>query len=225
LSTRVAELIERHIATEQLQPGDRLPSGRDLAERFSVSRTVVRDALSTLEQQGLVELRPGSGVYVADGGSDAVAAVLGLMLRQEAVSYQELAEVRELLEIHSAHVAATRATAKHLEAMRATIMAMASTVDPVSFVEADIAFHEHLAEASGNRVLVAFLKSLRPLLFQGMLAGTRLAGARDSAIREHSAIVEAIANQDDPSAQRLMTDHVHRSYREWQEAEGKGVAS
>jgi GntR family transcriptional regulator, transcriptional repressor for pyruvate dehydrogenase complex len=223
LSTRVAELIERHIAREQLLPGDRLPSGRHLADMFSVSRTVVRDALSSLEQRGLIQLRPGSGVYVANGGSEAVGAVLSLMLRRDAVSFEELAEVRELLEIHSAGVAASRADPAKITQMRNILTTMKDARQAITFVEADIAFHEALAEASQNRVLVAFLESLRPLLMQGMLAGTRLEGAREIAIAQHTHLLDAISSNDEALARRLMTEHLRRSYREWHQAELSGA--
>jgi GntR family transcriptional repressor for pyruvate dehydrogenase complex len=89
----------------------------------------------------------------------------------------------------------------------------------VAFVEADVAFHEELGRASGNRVLFAFLESLRPLLLQGMLAGTRLAGAREAAVREHTAILDAIRNHDEAAVRHLMEAHLESSFQEWREAE------
>ena len=96
LGERVAHAIERFVVTHDLQPGDRLPSGRKLTEQYGVSRTVVRDAIAILEQRGLVETRAGSGVFVRDGGSEAVADVLGQMLRRNAISMPELMETRQV---------------------------------------------------------------------------------------------------------------------------------
>lgn len=223
LSARVADLIERHIVRQGLQQGDRLPAGRDLGVMFGVSRTVVRDAIAMLEQRGLLESRPGSGVFVADGTSQAVTDVLGQMLRLDAISFEELAEMRHLLEAHSASVAATRATPRHISVMSESIAKMEHARSAMAFVEADVAFHEELAKASSNRVLIAFLESLRPLLLQGMLAGTRLPGAREIAVREHAAILRAIRDHDEPAVRVLMEAHLERSSQEWREAERRSA--
>ena len=115
-------------------------------------------------------------------------------------------------------LAARRAAAAGLEAMREAITAMADAGGPLQFVEADVAFHEALAEAAGNRVLAALLRSLRPLLLQGMLVGTALDGAREAAIREHSAMLEAIARHDGQEARAIMEGHLRRGFEEWIQA-------
>lgn len=218
LSERVAYRIERFIADHRLQPGDRLPSGRELTKSFGVSRTVIRDAIAALEQRGLIESRPGSGIYVTDGGSDAVAGVLGQMLRQDAISLPELMEARQLLEVHGTAIAARRAKSDDVSQMAEAIVAMQASNGPTSFVEADVAFHEAIAQAVGNRVVAALLKSLRPLLLQGMLIGTGVSGAREMAIQEHQAILDAVAAHDEARARNLMSSHLRRSYGEWMQA-------
>lgn len=218
LSERVARQIERLVVEERLQPGDRLPAGRELTGRYGVSRTVVRDALAVLEQRGLVETRPGSGVFVRDGGSEAVAGVLGQMLRQDAISLSELMETRTLLEVHNAATAAEAAASADLAELARALGEMAAAHGPHAFVEADVVFHEAIAQAAGNRVLAAFLRSLRPLLLQGMMIGTSLDGAREAALREHTAIFDAIRNGQAATARRAMREHLQRSYDEWAQA-------
>lgn len=218
LSERVALLIERFIADRDLRPGNRLPPGRELSDRYGVSRTVVRDAIAILEQRGLVEARTGSGVYVRDGGSDAVADVLGQMLRRNAISLLELMETRHLLEVHNARLAARQAAAAHLEDMAEAIVRMEEAGSAQRFVEADVAFHEALAAAAGNRVLTAFLQSLRPLLLHGMMIGTGVAGAREAAVREHTALLAAIRRGEGAAAKTAMAAHLRRGYEEWVQA-------
>ena len=218
LSERVAQQIERLIVDQQMKPGDRLPSGRELTSRYGVSRTAVRDAVAILEQRGLVETRQGSGTFVCDGGSDAVADVLGQMLRHNAISLPELMEARGLLEIHNAATAARSAVAADLEGLVRAIADMERATGSLGFVEADLAFHEALAQAGGNRVLAAFLRSLRPLLVRGMLIGTTLSGAREAAVREHAAIFDAVRAGNAAAARRLMGGHLRRSYDEWAQA-------
>jgi DNA-binding FadR family transcriptional regulator len=145
------------------------------------------------------------------------------MLRLDAISFDELAEVRHLLEVHSAIAAATRATPHHIAALEAAIANMEHARSAMPFVEADVAFHEELGRAAGNRVLIAFLESLRPLLLQGMLAGTRLPGARDVAVSEHTAILGAIRDHDESAVRELMEAHLERSSQEWREAERRST--
>ncbi len=218
LGERVARSIERFVVERDLKPGDRLPSGRELTERFGVSRTVVRDAIAILEQRGLVETRAGSGVFVRDGGSEAVADVLGQMLRRNAISLSELMETRQLLEVHNASRAARRPGAAGLEAMAAAIARMAAAEGPLQFVAADVAFHEALAEAAGNRVSAALLRSLRPLLLQGMLIGTAVDGAREENIAEHGAMLAAIREGNSQLAREIMAGHLRRGIAEWVQA-------
>jgi GntR family transcriptional repressor for pyruvate dehydrogenase complex len=218
LSERVARQIERLVVDERLQPGDRLPAGRELTGRYGVSRTVVRDALAVLAQRGLVETRPGSGVFVRDGGSEAVAGVLGQMLRQDAISLTELMETRTLLEVHNAATAAEASATADLAAIAAALAAMDVARGARAFVEADVVFHEAVAQAAGNRVLAAFLRSLRVLLLQGMMIGASLDGARDAALREHTAIFDAIRTGQVATARRVMRAHLQRSYDEWVQA-------
>ena len=218
LSDRVAHQVEQLIVGENLRPGDRLPSERELTSRYGVSRTVVRDAIAALEQRGLVTARPGSGIFVCDRSSAAVADVLGVMLRRHSISLPELMETRKLLEVYHAAMAARRAAPAPLVAAGEAIERMRAARGPLEFVEADVAFHEMLGQAAGNRVLAAFLSSLRPLLFDGMLIGTVVEGAREAAIREHAAILAAVEAHDAEAARRLMHDHLRRSYTEWAQA-------
>jgi DNA-binding FadR family transcriptional regulator len=155
---------------------------------------------------------------VRDGGSEAVADVLGQMLRRNAISMPELMETRQLLEVHNAALAARRASSASIAAMEAAIERMTTASGPWAFVEADVAFHVALAGAAGNRVLAALLGSLRPLLLQGMLIGTAVDGAREAAISEHAAILAAIERQDGQMARSIMEGHLRRGFEEWVEA-------
>jgi GntR family transcriptional repressor for pyruvate dehydrogenase complex len=218
LSSRLARQVEQLIIDRGLEPGNRLPSERELAGMFSVSRSVVRDAIASLEQRGLVVARAGSGIYVRDGSKAAVADVLGHLLRREVISLPELMETRRLVEIHNAGKAAQRATSEAVEALAATLERQQRSAGPLDLVESDVAFHEALSQAAGNKVLAMLLSSLRPLLMEGMLLGTVLEGARDAAIQEHAAIFEAVRAGDAVAARRQMSAHLRRSYQEWADA-------
>jgi GntR family transcriptional repressor for pyruvate dehydrogenase complex len=218
LSGRLARQIEQLVIDRGLQPGDRLPSERELASTFRVSRSVVRDAIGSLEQRGLVRARTGSGIYVSDGGNAAVADVLGHMLRREVISLPELMETRRLVEVHNAGMAAQRASPEALAALGDALERQRTSSGPLELVQTDVAFHEILSQAAGNKVLAMLLSSLRPLLMEGMLLGTVLDGAREAAIREHAAIFDAVCVHDADAARGHMSEHLRRSYGEWAEA-------
>jgi GntR family transcriptional regulator, transcriptional repressor for pyruvate dehydrogenase complex len=218
LSSWLAEQIERLVIDRGLKSGDRLPSERELASSFGVSRSVVRDAVGALEQRGLVRARTGSGIYVSDGGKAAVADVLGHMLRREVISLPELMETRRLMEIHNAGMAAHRATPEAVDALAAALDRQRSSAGPRELVETDVAFHEILSQAASNKVLAMLLSSLRPLLMEGMFLGTVLEGSREAAIGEHTSIFEAVRAHDADAARGYMSGHLERSYREWEEA-------
>src|SRR6266852_5540540 len=113
-SNKVYEQIEELITSGTLRSGDRLPTERELAEQFQASRTAVREAMKTLAQKGLVDMRPGRGTIVIDGTSQAMRHSWGLMMRVGQTSNSdELVEVREILEPEIAALAAARAAEEH----------------------------------------------------------------------------------------------------------------
>src|SRR5258708_5644190 len=129
LADKVADLLKKAVLSGQLKAGDRLPPERVLGERFGVSRTVVREAIRGLAAKGLVEVRSGSGTVVARVGAGSVAETMQLYLRGASIEYGSIDEVRTMVEVHVAGVAAQRATDADLDAMRAALRAMAGCAD------------------------------------------------------------------------------------------------
>jgi GntR family transcriptional regulator, transcriptional repressor for pyruvate dehydrogenase complex len=150
----------------QLKPGDQLPAERDLAQRFGVSRTAVREAVKALREKGLVEAYSGRGTFVTNGTSQAIRQSLDLMIR---INQQEgsthLAELRYMLEPEIAALATTRIEEQLLGTMREAVAAMERSLhDPDAYVEADLDFHLALAEAAGNPLILSLLDSIVGLL-------------------------------------------------------------
>jgi GntR family transcriptional repressor for pyruvate dehydrogenase complex len=217
LSDRVAGQIERIMQDEALRPGDRIGSGRELAERFGVSRTVIRDALAALQQRGLVEQRPGVGVFVRDGSREVVANLLGQMLRFETVTLRELFDARFVIEEFNAKQAARNATEVEFTRLNELVEQMERARNGRQFIEADVEFHEALAEAAGNRVFTAILRGLHPVLIDSMNHGLGVEGARAAALIDHRAILEAIIRRDSAAAERAMREHLEHGRRELEE--------
>lgn len=214
LSNQVSQQIELQVQQEGLKPGDKLGTGRTLAERYGVSRTVIRDALAALQERGLIEQRPGVGVFLRDGSSDAVANLFGQMFRLDAISLKELVEARFLIEEHNASAAARSATPEMVEQLQEIIEEMRRARTGRRFIEADARFHEALARAAGNRLLEAVLSGLQPLLLDAMTLGLAVESATQSALADHQAIVDAIERHDAPAAHMAMRVHLLHGRRE-----------
>src|SRR3989442_2687911 len=115
LSDKVAELLLETILSPDLQPGDRLPSERELGEQFGVSRTVIREAVRALAAKGVIDVRTGSGLRVAAVDSATVSESMSLFMRgSTTLDYPKVHEVRAMLEVEIAGLAAERASREDL---------------------------------------------------------------------------------------------------------------
>lgn len=158
--------IERKVATGELASGDKLPTERELAAAFGVSRGVVRDAIRVLTTMGLVEVRQGSGVYVRNDPIPTISRALTLSVTPDELSIYSLFEFREPLETLAARLAAERSTQANREAIRrkAVITEVAAKNNDFStFSRADWGFHSAIGEASGNPYLKAVLEATRQM--------------------------------------------------------------
>src|SRR5271155_3065886 len=125
LYEQIVQQIEDSILKGALKPGDQLPAERDLAQRFGVSRTAVREAVKALREKGLVEAYSGRGTFITDGTSQAVRQSLDLMMKiGQADGSTHLAEVRAILEPEIAALAAIRAEEQDIAAMREAVAVM-----------------------------------------------------------------------------------------------------
>src|SRR3954468_23778083 len=120
LSDKVAEMMLKTILSERLSVGDRLPSERELGEQFGVSRTVVREAVRALAAKGVIEVRTGSGLRVAAVDAAAVRESMSLFLHGVGLDFEKVHEVRSLLEVHLAGLAAERASDEDIALLRVT---------------------------------------------------------------------------------------------------------
>lgn len=211
LSAVVADAVQEHILTERLAPGTTLPTELELMAQFEVSRTVVREAARTLVQRGLVQVSPRHGMSVAAGAIDALVGQLLIVLRTTRAGADQLLEIRELVEPIIARLAAGRRTAESLDQLeRALELSEAAPGHAESHLQADIAFHELLARATGNPFYVLFTVPTSALLRRtyaaspGYLAHQRLSQA------EHRKIFQAIKAGDEPGAEQAARDHLNR---------------
>jgi len=210
LYERIVSQIEQRIESGELQVGDQLPSERELAEQFAVSRTAVREAVKALRQKGLVEIRPGRGTFITNETSDTIRDSLGMLMKMRVTKGSgNLVEVREILEPEIAALAATRITDDYISSMQDAVNIMDTALDNVDmFVEADLDFHLALAEGTQNPFIPILMDSIIDLLReQRKRIGLTKGGLQRGQVH-HKKILDAVSKHDAQAARRAMQDHL-----------------
>jgi DNA-binding FadR family transcriptional regulator len=224
-STYVIEQIREAIFSGRYKPGDRLPTEREQALQFGVSRVTVRDALRALEAAGLIQVRVGGqgGPYVARPDLALLTESLGTHLQMQGVTFQELAEARLALETTAARLAAERATPEDLEELGAAIDGPHEPEGGSAAQSMD--FHQTLVRASHNAALYAMFMATRALVQHAFdTLHARQPDMAEGARRAHTELWQAISRRDSETAIRIMRDHLYefaeRAERAQREADG-----
>ncbi|MGH6610584.1 MAG: FadR/GntR family transcriptional regulator [Burkholderiaceae bacterium] len=219
LYRRIAEQIARLIKRGEYKPGERLPPERDLAAMLKVSRPSVREALIALEVEGYVDVRVGSGVYVARSDIQRAKAA---QPASDSGPF-ELISARRLLESECAALAAKNASPAQIKRMRAALNAMIrDRKRNVVPLENDRRFHLEMAEASGNSALALVVRTLwdqrtGPLFLQ-LEHHFDTPQLWDAAITEHRAVIDAIEKGDAVKARGTMRRHMDEAARRFQKS-------
>ncbi len=221
LYKKIARQLSELIAAGEFAPGQRLPSDRELARQFRVSRPSVREALIALEIEGKVEVRVGSGVYVSAPRPAASTS------DEEGEGPFELIHARRLVEGETAAEAAREATEEEIEEIRAALEEMrvlhaaSKSADP-----ADRAFHVAIARATHSGPLLAVVEMLwdrgRGAVWKQMEKHFETPALRAATLRDHKAVLAAIAARDAGAARRAMREHLARVNHEFSQGFTKG---
>ncbi len=205
----VARQIQRLILDGVLRPGQLLPPESQLAARFGVSRTSVRDAIRTLELSGLVVARHGEGNVVADVSPETLVAPLATLLLRKRKLVAELLDVRKILEpalAARAAVHASEADLAHLEDVLRRQRERAARGE--STVEEDSEFHYAIALAAGNSVVRKLLDVLMGLLRETRARSLQVEGRLQRSLAGHRRVLDAIERRDAPAAERAVRQHL-----------------
>ncbi|MFI6322737.1 FadR/GntR family transcriptional regulator [Nonomuraea sp. NPDC050556] len=214
---RIVEQIEEAVERGDLRPGERLPSERELMVQFSVSRSTVREALRVLQARGLVRSRPGdpNGAEVQPFTPAALHKSMTTLARVDELSIGELVQFRMVLDSAANLLAARLKTPEQLAEMEAAIAAMRASADQgyETFSAADVAFHDAVARASGNKLIEICNDVVRSIVLN-LVAG-KLADApelMERSVRHHEEVLEAVRQGDGQSAARLARQTMYDYY-------------
>jgi GntR family transcriptional repressor for pyruvate dehydrogenase complex len=210
MSTQIVAQVRDALFARELRPGDFLGTEKDLAGRFGVSRIVARDALRTLEAQGVVDIKVGSGggARIAQGNARLFAEALAVQLDLAGVSTSEIMDAQRAIECLAAELAAVNSTAEDHARLRELIVDAEGKIDDVvAFTRSSREFHLAVAEASHNRVLVVQLLSLEHISWPRHNA-TATPALGKHLLDVHAKIVDLIEHRDAAGARKLMDDHV-----------------
>jgi len=212
LYEQIVQQIEESIVKGDLKPGDQLPAERELAQRFGVSRTAVREAVKALREKGLVEAYSGRGTFITDGTTQAVRQSLDLMVKiGQPEGSTHLAEVRAILEPEIAALAAVRIQEAELVTMREAVATMDKAgQDPEAYIEADLDFHLALAEGAANPLILSLLDSIVGLLREQRLRIFKVSGGPERGQIHHKRILDAVEHHDAMKAHEAMRAHLYQ---------------
>lgn len=205
--SQIRELIE----AGRFKAGDQLPSERELAETFQVSRTSVREALRALETRGLIVSRTGAGNFVADLPVESLVEPLARLLIDEKRALADVFEMRKLIEPQIAALAAARASADDIAQLKRIVRKQAHAVSRgENGVEADAELHLAIGRATQNRALQKLVSGLMEILGRSREESLQTEKRRASSIAAHRRIIAAIEKHDKGRARGEMLRHIEQ---------------
>ena len=216
LSDEVQERVLSLIRDGALTPGDPLPSERELMQAYSVGRPAIREAMQNLEHLGLVEIRQGDRVRIAEPSFsrmvDQMSKTMVHLLTHSPASIEHLKEARSAFEREMVRIAAKRRSGSDLSRLRRAISEQESVSDDaIQFMECDGIFHREIAVISGNPIFSSLSESLFRWLAQFHDYLVRSAGRERLTIIEHTEIVDAIELGNPIRAAKAIDDHLNRT--------------
>jgi DNA-binding FadR family transcriptional regulator len=211
LYQQIADDIERLILDGTYIANSRLPSEQEMADKYGVSRNVVREALKRLKERDLVYIRTGSGTYIRKPSTKPVSDALHRLIRHSNadITIAHFYEIRRMLEPESARLAAKRAEQEDIEAIQAAYDDMEkSRGDGEAWSQADLQFHLAVTTAAHNPLIQSVLNPLTEPLREVIEVGLSEPSGAQAGLAAHKRILDAIQNHDPDLACQAMLDHL-----------------
>lgn len=214
LYEEVAGRLEEEILFRSFKKHEKLPSEQELAEMFSVSRNVIREALKILKERGLVESRNGIGSYITKPNGNNLSAIISRMIVVDNINYKDIYEMRRILEMAACEKAALSATAMQLQEMEEILEKLKdSSLSIKERRETDFAFHVAIACAAGNPLLASMVEAMRNVFIWMIEKGILVQGGIEDAIVRHAKILAALKEHDPELAKASMYNHLAFSHK------------
>lgn len=206
----VAESLLALISERRLKPGDTLPTERELMQHYGVGRSSVREALRMLESRGLITAS-GTGAFAVADFRNPLNDSLSLLLAVEESSLRELFQVRRILEGEAVALATEARDEEHVERMRAATELMREGLSSQEeYINADLAFHLTVAEATQNRLILHLMHAIRDQLHRALGSIYNIPGSPERSVDDHERIIDAVARRQASEARSRMHEHLSR---------------
>jgi len=208
MTERLVRELRSWVYRGLIKPGEKLPPERQLALTLHVSRGSLRVALRALQLMGVLEIKHGSGTYLARGSENILSQPQNLLVPLRGVSFAEVFEARRAVEMEAAAGAALRATESNLRKLNRELELMQESLnDPAAYLRHDLAFHRSIAIASGNSVFLWFFELVCKVIKDAWAARSRTRKLHET-LAEHRTIAKAIEMRDPDGARYAMLKHL-----------------
>jgi GntR family transcriptional repressor for pyruvate dehydrogenase complex len=205
----VAEAIRQQILAGEIEPGEFLPTRKQLAAQFGVGLSTVQEAIQALSAVGMLASRAGKGTWVREDALDVLIHPEAVRTRLGELNAEKVYEARGVIEVALTEMAAKRATGEDIERIWQAMREMEACIhDTEDFVRADLDFHLAVARASKNELLEQFYHLSRKLLMEVIREMVSLPHVQQDSIPYQRAIAEAIARKDAAAARRAAEEHM-----------------
>jgi GntR family transcriptional repressor for pyruvate dehydrogenase complex len=211
LTSQATETLRRFILSEELPAGAQLPSERELSESLSVSRNIVREALSVLVAEGLIVKQPGRGIFVTDFDREAVAPQIAVSVDYNGRNPATLSEARAAIELGAAGLIVRRISEEQIQRLEALNRSLDEHMRAKrSTIKEDVEFHKVLLEATQNQVLIGML----PLLVEHfrltvLHQPSAIFHNPERIVAEHQRIITALRRRNLPQLRQALASHLH----------------
>lgn len=214
LSIEIADRLEKLILGRKFEFDEKLPSEKVLSEEYRVGRNVIREAIKSLHERGLIRVVAGKGSYVVRPEHQILSDNLLRLTLLGGLTLEQIYEIRLPIEVSCAGYAAERATEEQVQKLRDLIAVMPQKIeDKNAWCETDFAFHLAVAEASGNTFFVTILSPFHNLFLKLFADGYAKGDVERNGFLPHKRVFEAIRDRNRAEAQRAMEDHILNSKR------------
>lgn len=212
LYEQIANSLEEVILSGEMQEYDKLPSEQSLADTFGVSRNVIRESLKILKERGLIDSKNGVGSYITIPRARNISDVINRMYAMNNMSFKDVYDLRIILETASCERAAKNLTSEEIENMEDILEKLKNrNISVEERRELDFDFHIAIAKASGNELLVVFVKTMKNVFIPMIEKGIFVEGGIDDACIRHRKIMNSLKSKDPNEAIEMMKQHLEYS--------------